>query len=227
MLQDFGNSRRLETRHSDMQTFVGCAQYMSPERICGAKYTSKADVWSVGLILFECFLGRFPYDVSPDTGPFELCDLILTDPVPLHLLAFADGDTPARLFRALIQRCLTKNKDHRPSAAQLLVRPPIVRGGARGGAGGAGGGGIGGGEGGADGAGRLAFHAQQGGGWAATGPATPCTPSTPAAASSLSAPTPQEGEAGAGIALDGGAVRGRCGYCFCDCDCYCFCYCYG
>ena len=35
--QDFGNGRRLETVHNDMQTFVGCAQYMSPERICGAK----------------------------------------------------------------------------------------------------------------------------------------------------------------------------------------------
>ena len=58
MLQDFGNSRFSDSTQpdTDFETFVGCAQYMSPERICGAKYSFKADVWSLGLIMLEVSL---------------------------------------------------------------------------------------------------------------------------------------------------------------------------
>lgn len=45
-------------------TFVGTAAYMSPERIMNSHYSYSADIWSLGLTVFECATGRFPYDVN-------------------------------------------------------------------------------------------------------------------------------------------------------------------
>ncbi|TDL22144.1 Pkinase-domain-containing protein [Rickenella mellea] len=63
---DFGVSGELINSIAD--TFVGTSTYMSPERIQGAPYTVKSDVWSLGISLIELALGRFPFsDSSSDS----------------------------------------------------------------------------------------------------------------------------------------------------------------
>ncbi|KAK4688345.1 mitogen-activated protein kinase kinase, partial [Tremellales sp. Uapishka_1] len=62
---DFGVSGELI--NSIANTFVGTSTYMSPERIQGAAYTIKSDVWSLGISLIELALGRFPFQDPPDT----------------------------------------------------------------------------------------------------------------------------------------------------------------
>mmetsp|Transcript_2265 Transcript_2265/g.5308 ORF Transcript_2265/g.5308 Transcript_2265/m.5308 type:complete len:479 (-) Transcript_2265:80-1516(-) len=118
MLQDFGNSRQLQPNNHDMETFVGCTQYMSPERIYGAKYDCKADVWSLGLILMECLLGFFPYRVE-GVSTFDFCDAIVTADVPLELLDNIPDLPP--LVRTLITCCLQKDREDRPNADMLLL----------------------------------------------------------------------------------------------------------
>lgn len=59
---DFGVSGELINSIAD--TFVGTSTYMSPERIQGAHYTVKSDVWSLGISLIELALGRFPFSQS-------------------------------------------------------------------------------------------------------------------------------------------------------------------
>jgi mitogen-activated protein kinase kinase len=59
---DFGVSGELINSIAD--TFVGTSTYMSPERIQGAQYTVKSDVWSLGISLIELALGRFPFSES-------------------------------------------------------------------------------------------------------------------------------------------------------------------
>ncbi|EIN12812.1 Pkinase-domain-containing protein [Punctularia strigosozonata HHB-11173 SS5] len=59
---DFGVSGELINSIAD--TFVGTSTYMSPERIQGAQYTVKSDVWSLGISLIELALGRFPFAES-------------------------------------------------------------------------------------------------------------------------------------------------------------------
>lgn len=61
---DFGVSGELINSIAD--TFVGTSTYMSPERIQGAQYTVKSDVWSLGISLIELALGRFPFADSDD-----------------------------------------------------------------------------------------------------------------------------------------------------------------
>jgi len=58
-LCDFGVSGELI--NSIANTFVGTSIYMSPERIQGAEYSVKSDVWSLGITLIELAYGRFPF----------------------------------------------------------------------------------------------------------------------------------------------------------------------
>lgn len=51
-------------------TFVGTVTYMSPERIRNDSYSYPADIWSLGLALFECGTGEFPYIANE--GPVNL-----------------------------------------------------------------------------------------------------------------------------------------------------------
>ncbi|WWC86308.1 uncharacterized protein L201_001181 [Kwoniella dendrophila CBS 6074] len=66
---DFGVSGELI--NSIANTFVGTSTYMSPERIQGAPYTIKSDVWSLGISLIELALGRFPFTDSQGNEEFS------------------------------------------------------------------------------------------------------------------------------------------------------------
>ncbi|KAI0786802.1 kinase [Abortiporus biennis] len=87
---DFGVSGELVNSIAD--TFVGTSTYMSPERIQGAQYTVKSDVWSLGISLIELALGRFPFSDSAsddsDLSDFE-STLSPSRPGPLRNLASA------------------------------------------------------------------------------------------------------------------------------------------
>jgi mitogen-activated protein kinase kinase len=83
---DFGVSGELI--NSIANTFVGTSTYMSPERIQGAQYTVKSDVWSLGISLIELALGRFPFSESASDDDSDLSDfegtLSPARPVPLE-----------------------------------------------------------------------------------------------------------------------------------------------
>ncbi|GAB5371940.1 hypothetical protein AAMO2058_001623300 [Amorphochlora amoebiformis] len=59
-IADFGFSR-IEPEDG-MTTMVGTRAYMAPEVLAGATYTSKADIWSLGVILFIMYVGYPPYN---------------------------------------------------------------------------------------------------------------------------------------------------------------------
>ncbi|KYQ99948.1 MAP kinase kinase [Tieghemostelium lacteum] len=60
-IADFGTSGELQHTLSKAVTWVGTVTYMSPERISGRSYAFDSDIWSLGLTILECALGRFPY----------------------------------------------------------------------------------------------------------------------------------------------------------------------
>ncbi|KAH9947602.1 kinase-like domain-containing protein [Amylocystis lapponica] len=87
---DFGVSGELINSIAD--TFVGTSTYMSPERIQGAQYTVKSDVWSLGISLIELALGRFPFaDSSSDDSDLSDFEGTLSPSRPTAL-----GLPPAR-----------------------------------------------------------------------------------------------------------------------------------
>lgn len=130
-LCDFGVSGELVNSIAD--TFVGTSTYMAPERIQGSKYSIKSDVWSVGLTLMELAIGRFPFDASDTTagdrasaGPMGILDLlqqIVHEPAP----ALPQSDAFPPILDQMIQKCLLKVPDERPSPRQLYVSKLAAR----------------------------------------------------------------------------------------------------
>ncbi|XP_010248604.1 PREDICTED: mitogen-activated protein kinase kinase 3 [Nelumbo nucifera] len=119
-ITDFGISAGLENSMAMCATFVGTVTYMSPERIRNESYSYPADIWSLGLALFECGTGEFPY--TSNEGPVSLMLQILDDPSP----------SPAKYslspeFCSFIDACLQKDPDARPTAEQLLSHPFITK----------------------------------------------------------------------------------------------------
>ena len=46
------------------ESLVGSPMYMSPECLMGNPYNTKADIYSLGVLLFEMILGFYPYEGS-------------------------------------------------------------------------------------------------------------------------------------------------------------------
>ncbi|MFH4977239.1 hypothetical protein AB6A40_003948 [Gnathostoma spinigerum] len=62
-LADFGFARFLN-EGAMAATFCGSPMYMAPEVIMSLKYCGKADLWSVGTILFQCLTGKAPFQAQ-------------------------------------------------------------------------------------------------------------------------------------------------------------------
>lgn len=120
-LCDFGVSSELEG--SVAETFVGTGTYMAPERIQGAQYTVKSDVWSVGLTLLELAIGKFPFNsdnADEPGGPQGILDLlqqIVLEPAP----RLPKSDAFPSILEDMITKCLMKDPALRPTPQELYV----------------------------------------------------------------------------------------------------------
>jgi len=95
--------------------YAGTPNYMSPEQATGAPVTSRADLFSLGVVLFECLSGRLPF---PGTSAYDYVRHLLSDdPRPLYRLA---PQAPADLVK-VIDRCLEKVPANRPESAAVVV----------------------------------------------------------------------------------------------------------
>uniref|UniRef100_A0A0N5ACJ5 Protein kinase domain-containing protein n=1 Tax=Syphacia muris TaxID=451379 RepID=A0A0N5ACJ5_9BILA len=62
-LADFGFARFLDGG-TMAATLCGSPMYMAPEVIMSHQYCAKADLWSVGTIIFQCLTGRAPFQAA-------------------------------------------------------------------------------------------------------------------------------------------------------------------
>ena len=110
-LVDFGIAKHIHTpRLSPDDVGVGTPSYMSPERLAGEMADSRADLYSVGVLLYRLLAGRLPFE---DTGADDLFEQIRhRRPAPLP-------GVPAFLSR-IVLRCLEKKPDDRYLNADQL-----------------------------------------------------------------------------------------------------------
>ncbi|KAI1345067.1 MAP kinase [Xylariaceae sp. FL0016] len=128
-LCDFGVSGELVNSIAD--TFVGTSTYMAPERIQGERYTVKSDVWSFGLSIMELAIGKFPFAASEqlsdgDGAPAGILDLlqqIVHEPAP----RLPKSDAFPSILEDMIQKCLSKVPEERPTPQDLFERDPFVQ----------------------------------------------------------------------------------------------------
>lgn len=123
LLSDFGIVAILASAESGQAArltrtgeLVGDPAHMSPEQLTGHNVTELSDVYALGLLGYELLTGRGPYDVQSrrevitahmQSEPRRLSDL--------------RGDVDPDL-EAVLKRCLAKEPEHRPSAADVARR---------------------------------------------------------------------------------------------------------
>jgi CheY-like chemotaxis protein len=94
----------------------GSPAYMSPERLRGAAYDGRADVYSVGVMFFEMLVGGAPF-VSPTGDLREVARLQVKEQPPSVRVLRPDLD---RGVETLCLRLLSKDPAERPRAAELV-----------------------------------------------------------------------------------------------------------
>uniref|UniRef100_A0A8C1IMB6 non-specific serine/threonine protein kinase n=1 Tax=Cyprinus carpio TaxID=7962 RepID=A0A8C1IMB6_CYPCA len=62
-IADFGFARYLQNNMM-AATLCGSPMYMAPEVIMSQSYDAKADLWSIGTIVFQCLTGKAPFQAS-------------------------------------------------------------------------------------------------------------------------------------------------------------------
>jgi len=112
-LTDFGVAR---ARRQTAAPFAGTPPYMSPEQVRGAEVDERSDLYSAGIVMYEMFTGRRPFDAG---DPFEVMRLHLEEvpPNPRTL-----QPTLPELLADTIVACLSKAKADRPATAADLDR---------------------------------------------------------------------------------------------------------
>ena len=118
LLADFGLAKIRHDRwtaSSQGGTAVGTPIYTSPEQSMGEAVDHRADVYALGVMLFEMITGRPPF-VSD--RPFEVLVMHMTEspPRPRQIVA----DIPVQL-EAVIMKALEKLTDHRYASMQDMV----------------------------------------------------------------------------------------------------------
>jgi tRNA A-37 threonylcarbamoyl transferase component Bud32/streptogramin lyase len=111
---DFGLAKQAITRGDATRTgqWVGTLDYAAPEQIRGARVDARADVYSLGAVLYYSLTGQVPFDRDSDEARMYAH---LADPPPV----------PSRLgvptaFDAVVARAMAKTPDDRfPSAGDL------------------------------------------------------------------------------------------------------------
>ena len=111
-LLDFGMARfSLSVRHSQTGSLLGAPLYMSPEMSRGlGKVDHRADIYSLGCILFEMACGRPPF-VREGKGELIIAHATETPPSVLSL-----EPTIPQAIDTLVGRMLTKNPATRPQS---------------------------------------------------------------------------------------------------------------
>jgi len=112
-VMDFGIARAASgTGITQTGVVMGTAQYIAPEQAQGLSVDGRADIYSLGIVLYEMLAGRVPFD---DENPLTVAyRQVRDDPVPPSMIV--PGIPPA--MEAIVMKALAKNPANRYQTAQ-------------------------------------------------------------------------------------------------------------
>ncbi len=115
-LVDFGLARSMASRITKEGGIAGTVFYLAPEMATGSQFDGRADLYSLGVILYEWTTGRLPFDAHDAIA--VISQHIHAPVVPPR----AHKDSIPAPLNALIVRLLNKSPDDRPASASDLLR---------------------------------------------------------------------------------------------------------
>ncbi len=110
-LTDFGLSRSLTSRISQEGSIVGTVYYLAPEQALRQDVDSRADLYALGVMMYELIAGRLPFTADDPLG--VISQHLNAPPVPPST---HNANIPPALD-ALILRLLSKRPEDRPATA--------------------------------------------------------------------------------------------------------------
>lgn len=116
-VMDFGIARLVEATSTRTQSgmIVGTPAYMAPEQLVGEDVDARADLYALGVVMFECLTGRPPFSAP---NAVALIGKVLTMEAPT---AADTNPEVAPALSALVAQLLSKSRDDRPASAQRLL----------------------------------------------------------------------------------------------------------
>jgi serine/threonine protein kinase len=117
-LTDFGIARIIEAAEglTASGAAIGTPGYMAPEQGIGNPVDSRADIYALGVMLFEMLSGKMPF--SAET-PMGVILKHINDPVPQ--ITLQNPDLPSGI-NAILQKAMAKNPNDRYATASELSR---------------------------------------------------------------------------------------------------------
>lgn len=109
-LTDFGIAIHARRGQEFTEETLGTAAYLSPEQVRGATLTPRSDIYSLGLVLLECFTRTVAFPGTPEQSALSRLD--------------RDPDIPETVpepWRSLIRSMTHADASQRPSAADVAT----------------------------------------------------------------------------------------------------------
>jgi serine/threonine-protein kinase len=113
-LSDFGLSLLVDDKTDEPWAIRGTPVYMSPEQARGASLNHRTDLYSVGVMLYECATGDLPF---AGDAPALLAQHKCAAPIPPHVKNPEIWSTLDRLILSL----LAKNPARRPGSGNVVA----------------------------------------------------------------------------------------------------------
>jgi len=117
-VMDFGIARLVNPPKgkglTEAGTSIGTPDYMSPEQLSGAELDARSDLYSAGVVLFECVTGTLPYEA--DTS-WALVAKHIEEPVPDPRTR--NAEVPEPLARVILKAMAKKPQQRYRTAGEL------------------------------------------------------------------------------------------------------------
>jgi serine/threonine-protein kinase len=117
-LTDFGIAHIQSSTMTTAGTMLGSPKYMAPEHVLGKAIDGRADIFSLGIVLYEMLARRTPFEEGESSTIFSLMQRIVTEPQPM--LAEIAPDVP-QAFDLILSRALAKKPDERYQRANQFA----------------------------------------------------------------------------------------------------------
>jgi len=115
-ITDFGTALLTDSDLTQVVEAVGTPSYMSPEQILGQELTEQADIYSLGIVIYQLLSGKLPFIAD---NQYELIQKITNEP-PRPLDSVRKG-LPSSILK-IVDRCLQKQQIDRYNSWSELAQ---------------------------------------------------------------------------------------------------------